>query len=66
MDYIQTLEKEMDKIISEAAKQLKKVVKPAVVQSFKNGIEVGKARKSGKQAGQKGKTPADKDIKPKA
>jgi hypothetical protein len=66
MDYIQTLEKEMDKIISEAAKQLKKVVKPAVVQSFKNGIEVGKGRKAGKKDGQKGKTTADRSVKPKA
>jgi len=66
MDYIQTLEKEMDKIIGEAAKQLKKVVKPAIVQSFKNGIEVGKGRKVGKQAGQNRKTPADESVKPKA
>ena len=66
MDYIQTLEKEMDKIISEAAKQLKKVVKPAVVQSFKNGIEVGKGRKTGKDFGQTRKATAEKDVKPKA
>ena len=66
MDYIQTLETEMDKIISEAAKQLKKVVKPAGVQSFKNGIEVGKGRKAGKQAGQNRKTPADRSFKPRA
>ena len=66
MDYIQTLEKEMDKIIGEAAKQFRKVVKAAVVQSFKNGIEVGKGRKAGKQAEQKGKAPADRSFKPKA
>jgi hypothetical protein len=66
MDYIQTLETEMDKIISEAAKQLKKVVKPAVVQSFKNGIEVGKGRKAGKQAGQNRKATTGKGFKPKA
>ena len=66
MDYIQTLETEMDKIISEAAKQLKKVVKPAVVQSFKNGIEVGKGRKAGKQAGQNRKAMTGKSVKPKA
>ena len=66
MDYIQTLEKEMGKIIGEAEKQLRKVVKPAVVQSFKNGIEVGKGRKAGKQVGQNRKTPADRSVKPRA
>jgi len=66
MDYIQTLEKEMEKIVREAEKQLKKVVKAAVVQSFKNGIEVGKGRKAGKQAGQNRKAMTDRSVKPRA
>ena len=52
----------MGKIIGEAEKQLRKVVKAAVVQSFKNGIEVGKGRKAGKN----GKAMADKSVKPRA
>jgi len=66
MDYIQNLEKDMDKIIGEAAKQLKKVVKSAVVQSFKNGIEVGKGRKAGQNAKQDGKETKEDSVKSKA
>lgn len=66
MDYIQTLETEMAKIVREAEKQLKKVVKAAVVQSFKNGIEVGKGRKAGKDTKQNRKATADKGARPKA
>jgi len=45
MDYIQNLNGELEKIIRQAENEIKKVTKAAVVQSFKNGIEVGKGKK---------------------
>ena len=45
MDYIQNLNKDIEKVIGKADTDIQKLVKAAVVQSFKNGIEVGKGKK---------------------
>jgi len=64
MDYIQNLNSAIEKVIRGAETEIKKVVKAAVVQSFKNGIEVGKGRKAGVKTD--GKVTAGERSKPKA
>jgi hypothetical protein len=64
MDYIQNLNTDIEKVIRGAEAEIKKVVKAAVVQSFKNGIEVGKGRKAG--ANTDGKVTAGERSKPRA
>ena len=56
MDYIQNLNKELEKVIRQAESEIKRVTKAAVVQSFKNGIEVGKGKKPAKDEQKKGDT----------
>lgn len=66
MDYIQNLQKELERIIRAAEMEIKKVARAAVVQSFKNGIEVGKGKKVSKDAKTNRKTMVDKSTKPEA
>jgi len=62
MDYIQKIDKEIERIVRAAEVEVKKAVKAAVVQSFKNGIDVGKTRKAVKGAKPDRDVTAEKNI----